>query len=152
MAKRQQKKPKRKTPVIPESISTTKIPRYLGLPNIEDSHLAWRFSRADLSGPYTCGDFSHSDFRQLWERLRAFEKMNVAEMRSAGSFHPKPVIEMEREDRERLREIQLDDVEELYSFVIDGPCRMWCIKYENILLVLWWDRHHRVSRVAKSHT
>jgi len=152
MGKRQQKKPKRKTPVIPQSMSTAKIPRFLGLPNIENKPLAWRFSNADLGGPYACKDFTHDEFQQLWERLRAFEKMNVAEMRDAGSFHPKPVVEMGREEKERLKEIQLDDIEELYSFRIYGPCRMWCIRRENILLVLWWDRGHVVCPVAKSHT
>lgn len=152
MGKRQQKTPKRKTPVISQVVSATKTPSFLGPLNIDNRHIAWRFSKADLSGPYTCAGFSHVDFQQLWNRLRYFEQMNVAQMRDAGSYHPKPVADMSRRDRDRLMQLQLDDVEELYSFAIDGPCRMWCIKYENIFLILWWDRNHEVSPVAKSHT
>jgi hypothetical protein len=147
-----QKKAKHKIPFISQEISTPKRPHYLGLPNIEDRHIAWRFSKADLGGPYTCNGFSYGDFQQLWNRLRAFEKMNVSEMQRAGSFHFMPLAKMTREDRQRLSGIELDDIDGLYSFHIDGPCRMWCTKVENILVLVWWDRNHGVCPVVKSHT
>jgi hypothetical protein len=145
-------KGKLKKPVLPDYVKTAKTPRFLGSPNIENTHLAWRFSRADIGGPYNCSDLSHEEFKQMWDRLRAFEKMNVSEMRADGSFHPKAISELQREQQERLRQIELDDVELLYSFRITGTCRLWCMKYENILLVLWWDKDHQVVPVSKRHT
>jgi len=143
---------KKKQPVLPVDLSTSKIPHWLGPPNIENQHLSWRFSKADLEGPYHCTGFSLPDFRQFWERLRAFEGMNYAALKRAGSLHDVQVIHMSREAKERLRALQLDDIDVMYSFHIDGPCRMWCIKYLNIFLVLWWDRYHGAYLVGKKHT
>lgn len=150
MRKRQTKK--NKTPIFPTDLSTTKTPHWIGPPNIEKQHLAWRFSKADLSGPYHCREFSLADFQQLWDRLRAFEGMNYGALRNAGSLHEIPVIRMTHEAKERLKELELDDIDNMFSFHIDGSCRMWCIKHQNIFSVLWWDRNHGAYIVKKKHT
>lgn len=146
------KKHKAKKPVISDSPHTAKTPSYLGSPNLENSHIAWRFSAADQGGKFTCGDFEHDDFKLLWDRLRAFEKMDVTQMKKAGSYHSVPTPNVAKTAKERLQLIKLDDVDVLHSFHIDGPCRLWCMKHDNIFSVLWWDRHHDVYPVAKKHT
>jgi hypothetical protein len=128
-----------------------KVPNHLGLPNLEDSHLSWRFSKADLAGPYKCHDLNHRDFQQLWERLKAFETKNLTEIRNTGS-HPIPVPEYSKDAKDRLVEIGLDDLEELWSFRMDGTCRLICFREENIFAILWWDPHHKACPVEKSHT
>ncbi len=138
------------TPQNPQTARKTAI--YLGPANIENYYISWRFSKADIGGPYACNDFSHNDFQQLWERLRAFENMNTEQLRDNGSFHPKPVDELTREQKERLQQIELDDIDEIYSFRITGKCRMWCIKYGSILLLLWWDRDHDIAPSVKKHS
>lgn len=143
---------KGKRPVLPEYLPTPKTPHWLGPPNIENQHLAWRFSKADLSGPYHCSNFSLPDLQQMWDRLRAFEGMNYSALRKAGSLHPILVSQMSRDAKERLKELELDDIDAMYSFHIDGPCRMWCIKYQNIFSILWWDRNHGVYKVRKRNT
>ena len=70
------KRPKDKKPNIPPVSPIIKVPSYLGPPNLENTHLAWRFSSADLGGPYSCANFSHDKFKQLWNRLRTFETRN----------------------------------------------------------------------------
>lgn len=142
----------KRLPALPGDIDTRKIPHWLGPPNLEKQHISWRFSKADSGGPYHCLSFSLSDFQQLWDRLRAFERMNSDELKRTGSLHDIPVIEMSDEAKERLKELKLDDLDVLYSFHIDGPCRMWCMKYQNIFSVLWWDRNHGGYLVGKKHT
>ncbi len=141
-----QKVPKNLT-IPPKS----KVPSNLGLPNLEDGYLSWRFSKADLGGPYKCANLSYSDFQQLWERLKAFETKNLSDLRKTGS-HPIPVLDYCKEARERLLEIRLDDIEELWSFRIDGACRLHCFQEETIFAVLWWDPDHGACPVEKSHT
>jgi hypothetical protein len=146
-------KPNRpKKPIIPGQISTHKVPRYLGIPNIEEGHLAWRFSNADITGPYSCGTFSYADFQLLWDKLRSYEKMNVAKLREANSFHPMAVVNVSRDAKLRLQLLQLDDIDRLYSFHITSACRLWCMKHSNILSILWWDTEHKVYPVSKRHT
>lgn len=143
---------KGKQPVLPRNLRTPKIPHWLGSPNIETQHLAWRFSNADLAGPFHCCDFSLTDFRNMWDRLRAFEGMNYSALKRAKSLHEIPVSQMSKDAKERLKSLELDDIETMYSFHIDGPCRMWCMKHQNIFSILWWDRDHGVYIVRKRHT
>jgi len=141
-----------KKPIVPDNLLTPKIPHYLGPPELENRYLAWRFSNADLDGPFKCGNFTLDEFTQLWERLRAFEKMNIAQLRQAGSFHRTPTPNLSQKAKKRLQEILLDDIDVLYSFHITGPCRLWCMKHENILSILWWDKNHEVYLTPQRHT
>jgi hypothetical protein len=146
------RKKRKKQPIILYTPSIDKTSHYLGAPNIENRYIAWRFSIADMGGCFSCGNLSFEEHRQLWNRLSAFEKMNIDELRKAKNLHTKQVAELENEYRARLLEINLDDVEEMHSFHIDGTCRLWCLKYENIFSVLWWDKEHQVAPVSKRHT
>ena len=141
-----------KRPALPRDVRTQKIPSYLRAPNLEGRHLAWRFSSADLDGPFSCGDLSHLAFKALWERLRAFERMNIAQLRDAGSLHSPRTVELAKAAKRRLQQIKLDDVDVLYSFHITGACRLWCMKHENLMSILWWDEHHEVYPTPKRHT
>lgn len=143
---------KSKKPILPSNIHTTKIPIYLGAPNLDGRYLAWRFSSADIDGPFGCGQFDRDDFMQFWDRLRAFEKMNISQLRRAGSFHGVPCTNISKKAKSRLEEIKKDDLDIIYGFRITGECRLWCMKHENILSVLWWDRNHEVYPVKKRHT
>ena len=150
MSRERRRKPKR--PILPSDIQTPKIPVYLGSPNLKSGHLSWRFSSADIDGPFSCGQFTHDDFTQFWDRLRAFENMNVAQFRAAQSFHGVPTTNISRKAKERLEEIRLDDIDIIWGFRIMGTCRLWCMRHENLLSVLWWDRKHEVYPVDKKHT
>jgi len=98
MPREQRKKPKK--PIVLGDIQTPKIPVYLGSPNLEGRHLSWRFSSADIGGPFSCGQFTHNDFAQFWDRLRALEKMNVAQFKAADSFHGVPTTNISRKTKE----------------------------------------------------
>lgn len=141
-----------KQPVLSGNPSTSKTPTYLGPANLDQGHLAWRFSNSDLDGPFSCANLAIQEFKDMWDRLRAFEKMTPAQLRDAGSLHGVSVVQMSKAAKERLLKIKLDDIETLYSFRVDGACRLWCVKFENIFSVLWWDRNHQVYTTPKRHT
>jgi hypothetical protein len=138
--------------VISSDPDTQKIVRIIGPPKLEDGHLAWRFSKSDNDGPYRCGVFEHDEFKQLWDKLQAFENMNMAEFARADSFHKVSTLILSKDAKKRLQEIHLDDLDSLYSFHIVGACRLWCMKHGNIMCVLWWDKNHEVYQVEKKHT
>ncbi len=75
--------------------------------------------------------------------------MNVSKLKDDHSFHRKAIHTLPKKAKARWQRLGRDDVEEMYSFHIAGKCRLWCLKYENILSILWWDRHHEVHPVAK---
>ncbi len=138
-----------KLPVVGNNPIGPKVAVYLGPPNVEHRHMAWRFSNADIDGPFTCSQLDHEEHNCLWDRLRAFEKMNVAELRNDGSFHEIPIQKISPMARRRLRDIGLDDQETLYSFRMMAACRLWCMKHENLFSILWWDKHHQVYPTKK---
>ena len=143
---------KGKQVVLPANPVTSKTPHYLGHTNIEDRHLTWRFSSADISGPYSCNAFGLNDFKKLWERLRAFEKMNAAALKNDGSYHRIPTPNLSNEAKERLKLMALDDMDILYSFRITATRRLLCMKHENIFSILWWDKDHKAYPVEKKNT
>jgi len=143
---------KSKKPVLSQIPSVEKAPRFLGSPNIEDTYIAWRFGTSDSGGPFSCASLQPEECQRLWERLRAFEGMNAAQLQAAGSLHPVPQRSMSRAAKNRLREIKLDDVDGLHSFHVTAACRFWCMKHLNIFCLLWWDRNHEVYPTPKKHT
>ncbi len=52
----------------------------------------------------------------------------------------------------RLKELHLDDIDELYSIHITGKERIFCIKMNNVMKVLWWDPLHKVCPSKLKHT
>jgi hypothetical protein len=136
----------------PGRVFTPKIPRYLGDATLENRHIAWRFSSIDADGPYKCSGLPYGDLQRLFDRLREFEKMNVGQLRDDGSYHPVQTSQISKPAKARLESLQLDDIDELHSFRITSTCRLWCMKYESLMSLLWWDKGHEVYPVRKKHT
>ena len=83
--------------------------------------------------------YSDNDRLAVWKRLGEFEKMNAAELKTARSNHKHFMSTLAKEAIERLKELQLDDLDDIWSFRVTGERRFWCIKHENIYALLWWD-------------
>jgi hypothetical protein len=121
-------------------------------PAISGLPLAWRFSSCDRGGPFAWTNLFHgAPFQEVVERLHEFERMSWEQIIDTGS-HPIEPERFEKLARDRLAEIQQDDVDELMSFRISGIRRIWCIQDRNIMRVLWWDPDHRVCPSHKRHT
>ncbi len=139
MAKGGDKKPK-----IPEVKGLgAKIPR-LNSPDIEGSPLAWRFSACDRAGDFawppvlSCERLIH-----VFEKIHEFEAKTWEQLVGMGC-HQIDCWQLDKAARDRLKAIELDDIEQLMSFHVSGIERIWCIKDANIMRVLWWDPLHKV--------
>jgi hypothetical protein len=121
-------------------------------PEISGQPLAWRFSGCDSGGPFSWAGLAHGEpFREVIDRLHEFERMNWEEIKRTGS-HPIEIWKCEKLARDRLAEIQQDDIDQLMSFRIGAKKRVWCIQDLNIMRVLWWDPEHEVCLSLKKHT
>ena len=78
--------------------------------------------------------------------------MTWNELTKPRSNHPMPVDKICKEAQRRLEQIHLDDYETLYQLQIEGIERLWGIRDENVLNILWWDPEHKVYPVEKKHT
>ena len=54
--------------------------------------------------------------------------------------------------RQRLRELQRDDIETLHAWHMGAKERLWCAEYNGAMYILWWDPNHEVYPVPKKHT
>jgi len=118
-------------------------------PVLHDSGpLGWRFKGADKNGPFSWATLTDPKFKEVIEKLHEFEGMTLAQMRGTGS-HPIAKNQLCKEAQDRLKAIKQDDIDELMSFRLTGPNRVWCIQQRNLMRVLWWDPEHRVYPVLK---
>ena len=92
------------------------------------------------------------DLRALWNRMKEFESMNVAELKRSGSYHAVHRSLLSQEAKRRLAALHLEDIEEIHSFRVSGTRRFWCISWANVFALLWWDPEHQVYTVAQRNT
>jgi hypothetical protein len=58
--------------------------------------------------------------------------------------HSVSVAQLSKEAKDRLKELKLDEHEELISLRLSGPERVWGYRYMGALTLLWWDPGHQV--------
>lgn len=65
-------------------------------------------------------------------------------MDSSSNNHGCLVKQLSKSARKRLKELNLDDYEKLYSLRLDAKSRVWGIFEDGYFRVLWWDPKHQV--------
>ena len=146
------KQPKAKT--CPES---GKQPRALYNP---DSHnhetIVWRFSVVDQCGPWGWRtEAARSWWGEILPKLQNYESMTWAEiMQAAGgkskgnNSHPVRVEKLTPKAKQRLKDIDQDDVSELFSLRLSSRTRVYGIRDGRVLKLLWYDKYHGVNASA----
>lgn len=136
-----------KSPKKPKAIEKpepVKIPKRSADPLIGgENPLSWRFSHRDLGGPFGWRDVPSNELNKLITRLAEFEDKNWEGISKTGSHRIACDI-LSADARERLNDINKNDLDELMSFRVDGTSRVWCICDGSIMKVLWWDPTHQV--------
>ena len=141
------KRPKAEfSPVATKSVKFSTDPSFKGGP------ISWRFSHADKGGPFawTCFD-DPAVLSEVMERLVNIEGLEEHKLREAGS-HPVETHKLSKEARDRLVELQHDDLDTLFSLRVTGERRVFCIHHGNIMRVLWYDPKHEVFPSKLKHT
>lgn len=54
--------------------------------------------------------------------------------------------------KNRLQELELDDLDELVSLRVSSKKRIWAIRQGQHCLLLWWDPDHEVCPSEKKNT
>lgn len=130
--------------------TTTKTPRIQTQVLREDKPV-WAFGQIDFNGPFCPKCLDKDSLLEVVDRLRNFELSTWPDIERGGS-HSIEVWKLQKVARDRLTEIQLDDIDRLYSMRVTGRGRVWGVKFNNTISLLWWDPEHRVYPVEKRHT
>ncbi len=138
-----------------KSKDESQIPRYRL--SYDGERILWKLEILDPDGPW--GWRSAAVTRDWWDvifpTLKDFETMTWAEIlrasggrRAGNNHHPVAVENLSRAARNRLKEIGLNDIDELFSLRLDGTKRIYGIRDGQALMVLWYDPYHGNNKKA----
>jgi hypothetical protein len=144
---------KHKQPVAAFLPPRQKVPRApLLAPNADRCTPAWRVGILDVDGPFGWARAPAPTVREILAKLRGLEAMTWSEILRRPHDHPIAVGALAKSARDRLAELRLDDVDELFQIGLSNKERVFGIRHHHVLDLLWWDPEHKVYPVAKKHT
>jgi hypothetical protein len=150
------KKPKIK--IHPDTSKNPKMDPQNRPESIMDKKPVWRLGMLDIDGEWGWGNVESRDLiLQIHSTLKGFETMTWAEIENKKSKkgkynHLMPVNQICKRARDRLREIELDDFDTLYSLRLSNLERVWGKRDNEAFYLLWWDPEHTVCPVPPVHT
>lgn len=114
---------------------------------------SWHLGLLDKDGPHGWHQcHSIAFWNDLLPRLKSFESMKWSEITGNTGSHFIRLDQIEKSAIDRLVELQLDDIEEIYSLRISGACRIFGIMDRSTLKLIWYDPDHKVCLSRKKHT
>lgn len=124
------------------------------LAEIDDHCPVWQLKILDMEHPaWGWKNLSSADLHDVLSKLKNYETMKWKEIRANLQYnHYIPTANVHSDAQKRLRELQLDDFEELFRLRLGGKQRVWGILERYIFKILWWDPDHTVCSSEKKHT
>lgn len=143
-----------KRPIAVAGREVFKEPKALAVTDSMRLTPAWRVSLMEMATPFGWSEILPEKLREIREKLRDFESMTWHEILIVGKHrnHSVSIEKLCKEARDRLEATGQSDIDELVSLRLSGPARVWGIRSENVLNVLWWDPDHAVCPSLKKHT
>lgn len=124
-----------------------------------DQRPIWSFAKCDFEHDKWSMPCHKDCLSDLMKRLKDFEGMTWREIFSDTSGrknntknHPIPIVDIIKPAQRRLKEINLDDFEELYSLTITGRQRLWGVIVNGVYCVVWLDLDHEIFPSSKRGT
>ncbi|MCY3986066.1 MAG: hypothetical protein OXF23_03365 [Candidatus Dadabacteria bacterium] len=145
--KKSSRKPRQKQ----NPVAVSKNPRSTPS-SVNSKNFRWNTENADLEGEYGWSKIElKALLNEVIPRLQKYETMTWGEIEGKES-HFIDVDNCSKEAQKRLKEIKLDDVEQLFSLRIGSRKRIFGWRKEAIFYVLWWDPDHKIYLSKIKHT
>lgn len=144
-----------KRPRVKEVVpASTKTPRARERFDSNSLYPSWRIAKIELVDPYGWHEIQRAKILDVRQKLASFEgrTWNEILIQSKKFNHSVPKDKLSKSARDRLAELRLDDVDELVSLRLSATERVWGIREEGVLRVLWWDPNHLVCPSEKKNT
>lgn len=110
----------------------------------------WRFSAVDLNGPFKWPKGERVEL-DILQKIHEFDRMTWADIRRGGS-HDIAKEKLSPKAIARLQAIKQDDIDALFSFRCSGANRMFGIRVNGVVRLLWWDPDHEVCPAQLKNT
>lgn len=136
-----------------------KLPEIRRQPKVDPKHQnpldqnpSWHINKIDMHGKWGWANVTHNEIvNNILSKMGNFEKMKWNEILGSNSHEVKSELVC-RDAQKRLSELRLDDIESLISFRLTGRQRVWGIRINSVLNLLWWDPEHTVYPSQKRNT
>jgi hypothetical protein len=115
---------------------------------------SWRISLLEMVDPFGWHALTPEEAQQVRGRLAGLETLTWKQILYEGGYR-NHFIRVDRlcgDARERLRQLNQDDIDSVMSLGVTQVCRVYGIMEHNILKVLWWDPNHAICPVAQPNT
>lgn len=142
--------PREKRPATAEKPRSKKRPE--ALPPGPSRGIVWKFAWLDHDGPWPLHGIDATSHRQLLEKLGHFEKSTFEELSGPRGAKCIGIARLGDGAQRRLEELARDDCEGLWELHVDGRRRLWGIRDDQVMSVLWWDPQHTVCPSSKKRT
>jgi len=116
--------------------------------------IAWGFQLLDQGGSWGVKAMNQDWEIEILPKLRDFESMTWQEILSASggrtrgnNSHSITVNKLSEDAKKRLEEINLDDVDSLFSLRLTGKRRLYGIREGRVLKLIWYDPEHKICPV-----
>lgn len=119
-------------------------------PDLEDakhelSHPLYSFEYLDWDGPFGWSACAPDRVQEILKQLGHLESMTWRELLADNyRYHYMPTEKLEKPARDRLTMIDRDDETQLFSIRLGNQPRVWSIRRDGVLKILWWDPDHQV--------
>jgi len=122
-------------------------------PNREIEEPVWQFNLLDWDGKWGWRNIKANKWQDILSKLGHFETRTWADIKSHTGSHLVLMIDCPNSQViQRLTELKLDDIDELFSLRLSGKERIFGILDGHIFKILWWDPNHEVWPSPKKHT
>lgn len=148
---------KHKGPKVPKfgaSPRPHKVPRHdSALPEHDARRVAFEFWMFDECDWRRDGSAGHISFPEVVAHLKSYESRTWKDVKEdRRRDHSIPVTDLPPTIQRRLIDRKMDDIDELWRFRFGSRQRLWGIRVEHVLRVLWWDPDHMVYPVEPRNT
>lgn len=129
---------------VPKSATSKADSKIVKIPE-QRAHLSpsWKFSSVDKNGPYKWPQDDPGLVSEIIKKLSNFDSMKWLEI-SGEDHHSIPRSSLSKEAQQRLEQLELDDIDEIFSFHFNGRKRIFGILDLSAVKLLWWDEDHKV--------
>jgi hypothetical protein len=118
---------------------------------------AWRIGLMDLEHErWGWNKVNKEDLKKILSKLKNFESMTWQEIYDASGgknhgneSHNVSIENIKKDARKRLKELKIDDIDEIFSLRLTGKNRIWGILENNVLKIIWYDSDHEISKSKK---
>lgn len=132
-------------------------------PPIGKRPLEWSRDEADTDGHWSWGP--RSCLNEDWDALlhpflleyskKTWFQIGAEKTKGRGGARVQKHIDYSvnsicKEARDRLIELEKDDVDRIFRFRLSGKKRFYGINREHVFMVLWWDPEHNIYPTANN--